>query len=119
VVSLSTPLSTDGTLEPVTTASLEGRGTLRQSAGLLLLEALTLEGADARLGQMAGIAQRVWVTGGASPDLAERVQARLDALIRDERMLREEWWTADEALAYFTQRGRPEIVDLLSTRREG
>src|SRR5690606_39280799 len=49
VVSLGTPLSTDGTLEPVTTASLEGRGTLRQSAGLLLLEALTLEGADARL----------------------------------------------------------------------
>ncbi len=119
MVSLATPLSTDGTLQAVTTASLEGRATLRLSAGLLLLEALRHEGADGRMGQMAGIAQRVWVYGEVTHDLAARVQANLDVLVHADRALCEEWWTMDEAIAYFTQRGRHEVVELLGTRREG
>ncbi|MEB2311376.1 MAG: cyclic nucleotide-binding domain-containing protein [Sorangiineae bacterium] len=121
--SLSTPLSSDCRLEPLTTAHWEGQRVYRQSLGLLLLEAArrvepTLR---LRLGASVGFAQKVELAQSSGLELVELARALEQAmheLVDSDRPLSEEWWTVDEAREHFEAAGWGDAVRLLATWRD-
>lgn len=118
-VSLETPLTSDASVEALTTASWEGRRIFRRSVLLLVLEAARRAVPAASLTVGPRIARRQFVV--ASPelspgDLAE-IQRQLDGLVAHGEPMREELWAIEEARARFMEQGWPDAAALLASYR--
>jgi uridine kinase len=121
IVSLTTPIVSDATLAPITTASWEGREIYRRSAGLLALEAAqrVAPGTVLHLGPSIGSGQTVHVDAAAGPpDLAPRVARAMRTLQGEGARFREEVWTVEEARSHFVERGWLDAASLLRVWRE-
>ena len=123
-VPLETPVTSDMTIEALTTAHWEGKRIYRQSLGLLLLEAAARVDpeSETRLGPSIGFAQRVIRNGAelvAPRTWAERVQRMMNILVALDAPFRHELWTVDEARSHFEERGHADVLMLLRTLREG
>ncbi|MCA9572205.1 MAG: cyclic nucleotide-binding domain-containing protein, partial [Myxococcales bacterium] len=120
-VTLSTPLTADCTVGALTTGHWEGRRIYRQSLGTLLLEATATVAPtlDLRLDHSIGVGLRVRVHGPEPMDaaLVEAIEAEMRRLVAVSAPLHEEWWTRDEAAAYFGSTRRPHVAELLRTRQ--
>jgi uridine kinase len=122
-VSLTTPLSSDCDLEPLTTASLDGQSIDRSSQGLLLLEAAQRLSppVDLRLSHSVGFGQRVVVNGVAEDRLATvaaELEAAMQSLVDADLPLLEEWWMVAEARDHFLRAGWDSAAALLATWRD-
>ncbi len=122
-VSLVTRVSSDGTLEPLTTGHWEGRRIYRDSVGLLLLEAAARRFPHlvVRLEHSIGFAQHVAVQGIAMPsrlELSNCIEAEMRAIVEEDLRLREEWWTVEEARTYFERVGWTGASELLAMSRD-
>jgi uridine kinase len=120
-VSLTTPLSGDCTVEPLTTEHWEGARVFRRSLGLLVLEAAGRVAPDQgiRLGPSLGVAQHLEVRGAPSPELAQRLEAEIEALALASVELSQELWTIDEARDYFERLGDTDSLQVLHLWRDG
>lgn len=121
-VSLDTPLTSDAEIAPLTTEQWEGRRVLRRSVGLLLLEAAHVVAPErpVRIGASVPFGCVVDVEGLAPADaevLAARLQPAMRVLVKADVEIRTEWWSVEEASAYFAERGDRDAVDLLRTAR--
>jgi uridine kinase len=123
-VPLETPVTSEITVEALTTDHWEGKRIYRQSLGLLLLEAAARVDpyGETRLGPSMGFGQRVFRAGPPgldSREWAERVQRMMGVLVGIDAAFRHELWTVDEARQHFEEKGQLEVVMLLRTLREG
>ena len=120
-ISLSAPLSADCVLEPLSRTQWEGARVFEHSLALALLEAAERAAPQVlvRIGRSLGAARRVQahVPEAELGALASSVQAALLALIAEDRPLREEWWTIEEARSYLRERGWESGARLLATWR--
>ncbi len=124
-VSLATPLTTDAAVEPLLDDHWEGQRVVRESAGLLLLEAAArvVPECSVRLGPSLGVAQRVVFEGQhLAPELLTQVASELEAAMRDlaarDAPIREELWAVDEAVDHLAREGWHDAVALLRGVRE-
>ena len=125
-VSLDTPIASDASLAPITTAHWEGERIRRASLGLLLLEAArqVAPGAVRRLGPSQGGVQLVEITPGREGEgvdlhrLAETLAGAMRALVAADQPFLHEWWTVEEASAYFHEQGSADTTLLLQVWRE-
>jgi uridine kinase len=103
-VSLDTAIVADCTIDPLTTASVEGRLVFRRSAMLLVLEAVRRELPNAAVsaGQRVG---RDQLLRAPEPLSIPPIQAQLDALAASGLPLREELWMVEEARARLLEQG--------------
>ena len=117
-------LASDCHLAPLTVEHWEGWRIYQCSVSLLLLEAasrlsppLTI-----RISSSLGFAQRIEVmcgeVGRSVIDLADALQKTMHHLVDDDRPLREEVWTIEEAQAHFAQVGWSNGLELLQTSRD-
>ncbi len=124
-VSLNTLLTSDATVEALTDDHWEGKRVLRESTGLLLLEAAAtvLPGRAVRLGPSLGVVQRIDLGGDPldAEDL-EAVTASLNAAMRDliarDAPIHEELWAIEEAIDQLSRQGWMDAVALLRGARE-
>jgi len=118
-VSLETPLTADGTIEALTTASWEGRRIFRRSAVLLVLEAARRRVPDANLtvGPRIGWKQLVLTTPELSAEQVVAIQAALEGLVEHAVPLREELWAIEEARVRFLEQGWADTAALLPSYR--
>lgn len=123
-MSLTTRVTWDAELEPVTLGTLEGDRVYRMSQALLLMEAAhrVAPGAEIRLAHSVGFGRRVlpavdWRS--RLEELAELLQAQMRELVEEDLPLAERLVEASEALAYFTRVGWQDTVELLATWRGG
>jgi uridine kinase len=121
--SLATVLSSNCSLEPLSSAHWEGQRVFRKSLGLLCLEAAHRLDAklELHMEQSTGLAQRVRIEHQGAHGLAElalQIAEQMRQLSEANAPLREEWWTVDEAVEHFRERGWQELLDLLSTWRD-
>ncbi len=120
-VALTTPLVSDGTLEPLTVENWEGRQIYARSVGLLLLEAANEfdPRLDLQLGPSLGTHQllELDVAAATLPSLAARLLEGMTALAERALPLRQEHWTVDEARQHFLARGWDGPARLLTTHR--
>jgi uridine kinase len=122
-VSLSTAVTTDCDVFPLTVRHWEGRQIYAHSLGLLLLEAAhqVAPGLHVRLGASRGTHQEVDVVGvepAALEALAERITDAMKRLVALDAPNRLEFWTTDEALRWFRERGWDDAARLLRIRRQ-
>lgn len=120
-VSCRAQVSSDCRLDPMTTATHEGRRVYHDSLGLCLLEAaarvLPAE-VRPRLGHGLGIGRRVALSGDVDRvEMAALLQAEMTALVAARQPLREEFWTVEEARSHFTDVGWTGAAELLRTWR--
>ncbi|HEX2734568.1 MAG TPA: hypothetical protein VHM70_23350 [Polyangiaceae bacterium] len=120
---LSTPVTSAGNIEPLTTATWEGQRIYRRSLGLLALEAAHgLEpSVQVRMGPSVGFGQRLLLSGLAPEhlsDFAARLEERMHVLSSAGVQLREESWTIGEALEYFARAGWTDAEQLLRKWRD-
>ncbi len=120
-VSLTTPLSGECTVEPLTTQHWEGTRIYRRSLGLLVLEAASQVAPDLelRLGPSLGFAQQLELQQTPSLELAKRLQAETEALAKARAPLSNELWTIDEARDYFERLGDKDSLQVLHLWRDG
>ncbi len=120
-VSLSTPITCECTLTPLTSAHWEGARIHRESLGLLVLEAAqrlqpryTL-----RTGPSLGFAQRILIEAPTQrlEEIASKLEAEMCVLAGRNDPLREEWWTIEEARDHFLDEGWIDAADLLRISR--
>jgi uridine kinase len=118
-VSLETPLTADGTVEPLTTASWEGRRIFRRSALLLVLEAArrSAPGVNLTVGPRIGWKQLVHTVPELSLEQVASIQGALDGLIARAEPMREELWAIEEARARFVEQGWADTAALLASYR--
>jgi len=119
-VSLSHPLSSDCTIEALSTRHWEGQRILLRSLCLLCLEAAQSLDPPAQLyvGHSIGIAIGLHVlnAGERSPEqLATALSARMEQLAVENTRLDEELWTVEEARTYFSEHGWSDVASLLET----
>jgi uridine kinase len=141
-VSLSTAVTAEAEIAPLTVRHWEGRAIYAHSLGLLLLEAAhqVAPGLRVRLGPSRGTHQEVELEGaqgqpdeaaperaggsggpsGAPPshDLAERIGAAMRKLAQADHPFRAEFWATDEAQKWFQERGWDDAFRLLRIRRQ-
>jgi uridine kinase len=122
-VSLSTAVTTDCDVLPLTVRHWEGRQIYAHSLGLLLLEAAHSVAPElhVRLGASRGTHQEVEVSGPGAGDLeglATRVFDAMKRLAALDAPIRLEFWTTDEALRWFRDRGWDDAARLLRIRRQ-
>lgn len=121
-LSLVAPLPAGGRLQPLSTDHWEGSRIYRRSIGLLLLEAAARLRPDliVQLEYSLGYAQRIRVRGEVASwsDLAEQLNAMMNALVQEDLPLRETWWTIEQARAFFGQAGWTAAAELLRISRE-
>lgn len=121
-VSLGSPVTSDCTLEPLTTAHWEGARMFEQSLSLLLLEAAhDLDPAlSLRVGASLGFGRRVEVECDPArlEALVVPLAERMRELVRQDRELRDEWWTVEEASAHFLAAGWNDATELLRFWRD-
>jgi uridine kinase len=120
-VSLSTPLSSDVKLEPLTTAHWEGDRIHRRTVGLLLLEAAHRVSPELQMSIGPTVARGLRIHLHTEVDdlvvLAHKLEREMNALVSGGAVLGEEWWTVDEAVTHFAEQGDMGAVELLSTWR--
>lgn len=118
-VSLETPLTSDAALEPLTTATWEGRRIFRRSALLLVLEAARRIVPAARLtvGPRMARRQLVFSDAALSPAEITAIQAQISYLAEHAEPMREELWTIEEARAHFVEQGWADAAALLASYR--
>jgi len=117
-VSMTTPLSSDAIVRPLTTAHWEGRRIYQCSLALLLLEAAEELGLTVSLDYSVGLGQRVHVETDDRPRVARELEARMQQLAAEDRPLRDELWTLDEARAHLDEAADRAGVELLRTWRQ-
>ncbi len=122
-VSLTTRVSWDSTVEPVTLEDLEGQRIYRLSQALLLMEAASRikPEPELRLVHSVGFGRRVRVATRWRADverLAEMLEREMNELVAQDRTLVETWVGATEAMHYFRQIGWDDTVELLATWRD-
>jgi uridine kinase len=122
-VSLSTAVTTDCEVLPLTVRHWEGRQIYAHSLGLLLLEAAhqVAPALRVRLGASRGTHQEVDVAGDGAGDLAAlagRISEAMKRLVALDAPFRLEFWTTDEALRWFRERGWDDAARLLRIRRQ-
>lgn len=122
-VSLTTALTSDCELKPLTADDWEGQRIYRHSLGLLLLEAAHRvdPGLRLRLAHSVGFGQRVQLVrrpAMALDQLAQQLGQTMRSLCAAGAVLHEELWTVDEATEYFADEGSGDVEQLLSTWRE-
>ena len=131
-VSLRMPITSSCEIEPLTTAHWEGQRIFRQSLSLLLLDAAHnvlqepggAPGAGAlsvTLGHPLGFARCVHVRGRGTlslGELAQRIEAEMQALAARKLPLLEELWSVQEAEDYFTKAGARHTVALFRCWRD-
>jgi uridine kinase len=122
-VSLDTPLTSDASLAPLTTAHWEGKRIYRHSLGLLLLDAAHRvdPSVPVRLGASIGFAQ--WVHAPVPADRtaelwAARVNAAMQDVVRMDSPFRQELWTVEEARTHFDEQGWTDAALLLRNWRD-
>jgi uridine kinase len=122
-MSLATPLSSDVSLEPLSSAHWEGERIRRHSLALALVEAAYRHdpGLQLQMDHSVGFAQRVRVDGVPReqlPELAVALDCKLRELVAENVPLHDELWTLEEARAYFTAQGWTRASALLKTWRD-
>jgi uridine kinase len=122
-VSMTTPVTSDATIEPLTTEHWEGERIFRRSSALLLLEAAgeLVPELDIRLGASVGGTQWVNISPLEGIDLnrlSEILSLKMNEFIEKNSPFREEWWTVEEATSYFQENNNYEASLLLNTCRE-
>ena len=129
ITSLSSPLSGEAHVEPLTPTHWEGRRIYHHSLALLLVEAAHRidPRLQIRMGASVGFARRVLIDseanghGSSVPQtpshLAPRLQDQMAAMVRDATPLTEELWTVEEAREHFRQVGWHAAAQLLQTWR--
>jgi len=122
-VSLTTPVITDASIEPLTASHWEGRQIYAHSLGLLLLEAAHHVDPElrVRMGPSRGTHQVVVVQGDGAQDralLAERIADAMRKLGAADAPFRLEYWATDEAQKWFLDHGWDDAARLLRVRRQ-
>jgi uridine kinase len=118
LVSLDTPVVADCRLEPVSTASAEGRLVQRRSCLLLVLEAArrALPSVRFRVGPRVGEDQLVFGEGVDAASVIA-VERALERLCAEGVVLREELWHAEEARTRFAEQGWEDGAALVASYR--
>jgi uridine kinase len=121
-VSLRTPITSECEVSALTTAHWEGQRIHRHSVALAAIEAARRVDPRCHLemGPSIGFAQRMVAKGvpaGDLPAFAATLERALGALVAERAVLREEWWTVEEAREYF-EKESPAVVGLLQTWRD-
>ena len=120
-MSLSTPLTGEVVVEPLTSAHWEGRRIYHHSLALLLMEAAHQidPSIQVRMGASVGFAQRIVVDAADRPyaALAELLQGEMGRMVEQGMQLSEQWWTVEEARDHFNRAGWSEAAQLLNTWR--
>ncbi len=122
-VSLSTAITSECEILPLTASHWEGRQIYAHSLGLLLLEAAHQVAPQlrVRMGPSRGTHQEVDVAGDGAGDLAalaERITEAMKRLAALDAPIRLEFWATDEAQKWFTERGWDDAFRLLRIRRQ-
>jgi uridine kinase len=121
-VSLSTAITSETDIAPLTVSHWEGRQIYAHSLGLLLLEAAQEVAPElqVRLGPSRGTYQEVDVAGDGADDpaLADRIAAAMRKLAQLDVSIRHEFWATDEAQKWFQERGWDDAARLLRIRRQ-
>ena len=120
-VSLSTAITAECDILPLTASHWEGRQIYAHSLGLLLLEAAHQVAPElrVRMGPSRGTHQEVDV--GAAGDLgalADRISEAMTRLAALDAPIRLEFWATDEAQRWFADRGWDDAARLLRIRRQ-
>lgn len=120
ITGLLTPLVSDVELEPLTTAHWEGQRILRRSAALLLLEAVGRLRPELRLSMALSVGGTQWIQADDPqadnwPALLAELEPLLCELIEQELPFRQEVWSVEEAMLYFEEAERFDVLELLST----
>lgn len=113
-VSLRTPITAPGTIEPLATSQFEGERVARESSILLLLEAANRLGLKTRV--IASMGGATWIE--LDRTRVDELRTMMNELVARDGAFREEWWTIEEARQQFVDQGWPHAVDLLETARE-
>ncbi|MBN1611203.1 MAG: cyclic nucleotide-binding protein [Polyangiaceae bacterium] len=121
-VSLTTRVTWDAELEPMTLGTIEGDRIYRMSQALLLMEAAhrVVPRAEIRLAHSVGFGRRVLPAAdwrSRPEELAELLQTQMRELVEADLPLTERLVEVSEALAYFAGVGWQDTVDLLATWR--
>jgi uridine kinase len=120
-VSLSTAVAADVKVEPLTTVHSEGERIYRRTLGLLLLEAAHRVDADLDISIGPTVARGLRIHVHSPVEdlviLAHKLEREMHGLANGGAILDEEWWTVDEAVTHFAERGDSGAVELLSTWR--
>lgn len=111
--SLGAPVTAHARLAPLLESHWEGERVLRDSLHLLVLEAATLANVPLRLG--ASVASSTWIELDPKDDAIGRLERAMRELVARDVAFHEEWWTLEEARAYFEEVGRRDTSLLLST----
>ncbi|MBF2054218.1 MAG: cyclic nucleotide-binding domain-containing protein [Candidatus Sericytochromatia bacterium] len=115
LVSLNTPLMSDLQLAPLTTLDWEGDRVYRHSVSLLMLEAAYRLQPDIKLQSMLSVGHLHWFSSNRPvSDLLPDLMAEITALCARRVIFRHEQWAIEEAMRYFEQNQRPEVLDLLA-----
>ncbi len=122
-VTLTTHVTSDCEVAPLTTQSLDGQRFYRNSQALLLLEAAHRVDPllDVFMSHSVGMGQRVSVRGAAESELEElalRIERTMSELVAADLPLLEEWWTVEEARDHFIKFGWKGAAALLATWRD-
>ncbi len=119
--SLSTAVTTNCSVAPLTTSSWEGQRILRRSLALLAVEAARAVAPDVpiKMGPSVGFGQRIVVGRPVGLDeLGGAIERRMRELVQSQPRLLEEYWPVDEAKQYFVENGWAEAEQLLGTWRD-
>lgn len=121
-VSLNTQLFSDATLSPLSAGHWEGERIYRRSTALLLLETLSQLYPHSHFYQTLALGGTQWFTADpglsiAPEDVAQQVQAHMQSAVAKQIRFRSEWWSMEEAMAYFQEQGHPETAELLQIKR--
>jgi uridine kinase len=122
-VSLSTAITAECEIFPLTVSHWEGRQIYAHSLGLLLLEAAHQVSPElrVRMGPSRGTHQEVDVAGPGAEDLpalAERLSEAMRRIAGLDAPIRLEYWATDEAQKWFQERGWDDAARLLRIRRQ-
>jgi uridine kinase len=121
-VSLSTTITAEAEILPLTASHWEGRQIYAHSLGLLLLEAAHQVAPElrVRMGPSRGRHQEIDVEGDAGDlgVLAERIAEAMRRLAALDAPIRLEFWATDEAQRWFRDRGWDDVQRFLRIRRE-
>jgi uridine kinase len=118
-LSLSTPLSAPGRVEPLLETHWEGQRILRDSVNLVCLEAANSANIRVRLGASMGSA--TWIEldeADRNDETLEALSRAMNALVERDVAIREEWWTVEEARAELEEWGWKDAALMLSIWRE-
>jgi len=122
-VTLTTHVTSDCEVAPLTAQSLDGQRFYRNSQALLLLEAARRVDPliDVFMSHSVGMGQRVSVRGVTEDELEElalRIERSMSELVGADLPLLEEWWTVEEARDHFVRVGWKGAAALLGTWRD-